>query len=96
MIFYVFSVIMDEISTLTLMKMGGTEANPFVAWMVGISPLVWLLCDLIIFLAYLACNYYMMDKVTPGVFTWFWLIAGGVRLFFAIWNYNQIRVRFWV
>ena len=95
MIFYVFSVLMDKMSTLTLLKTGGTEANPFVAWMFGISPWLWLLCDLIIFLAYYAFYVYMRDKVKPKTFIVFWFVAGFVRLSCCIWNYNQIRLHIW-
>jgi len=84
---------MDEISTLTILKMGGKEANPIITWMIGISPLLWILCDFIIFLSYYAMDIYLKDKVSPKTLTAFWLIAGSARLSCAIWNYNQIRLR---
>ena len=90
--FYVFSYLLDEISTLTLLKIGGLEVNLFVAWMIGVSPLLWMFGDLLIFLAYYACDYYMMDKVTPGFFKWFWVIAFSTRISCAIWNYIQIII----
>jgi len=94
-VFYVFSYLMDEISTLTLMKTGGTEANLFVAWMIQISPLLWMFTDLIIFLLYYVFDAYMRNKVWPPTFTVFWLIAGSARLSCCIWNYSQILIRFW-
>ena len=94
MIFYLFSYIMDEISTLTILKMGGKEANPIITRMIGISPLLWILCDFIIFLSYYTMDIYLRDKASPKTLTAFWLIAGSARLSCAIWNYNQIRIHF--
>ena len=93
MIFYIFSVIMDEISTLTLLKMGGTEGNPFVAWMIGISPLVWVLYDLIMFLAVYTFDIHNREKWGSKFFTAFWSFFVIYRLSLTIWNYNQIRLR---
>jgi len=94
MILYVFSVLMDEISTLTFIKTGGIEVNPFVALMVGISPWVWLLYDLSLFLAAYTFDVQVRDKWDPKILTTAWMFFCVYRLSCCIWNYNQIRVHF--
>jgi len=96
MIFYVLSVLMDEISTLTLIKTGGIEVNPFVVLMVGISPWIWLLYDLILFLAAYTFDVQARDKCNPKILTTAWVFFSFYRLSTTIWNYNQIRIHLWV
>ncbi|GAG53639.1 unnamed protein product [marine sediment metagenome] len=91
MIFYIFSCILDEISTLNYLKKGGIETNPIVAWMIGISYLVWILYDVIMFLVTYAYNFYMRDKLNPKIFTAFWIIFGALRLYAAIHNIQGAR-----
>lgn len=94
MILYVFCVLMDEISTLTLIKMGGTERNPFVALMIGISPWVWIIYDLILFLGAYTFDVEATDKWDPKILTGAWSFFSFYRLSCCIWNYNQIRMHF--
>ncbi len=41
---------LDEISTFTILSRGGVELNPSVAWLLGINPLLYPICDLALFL----------------------------------------------
>jgi len=78
LIFLALCSALDEISTFTHLSMGANELNPRVAWLLGINPLLYPLCDIALFL--LA---WFVDKqlISRKVDLWFlWMSAGVARL----------------
>jgi len=72
---------LDEIFTFTHLSMGANELNPRVAWLLGINPLLYPMCDIALFtLAWIIDKQLISRKVD----LWFlWTAAGMVRLFCA-------------
>jgi len=50
-LFQALCSVLDEISTFTILSRGGIELNPTVAWLLGINPLLYPICDLALLLA---------------------------------------------
>ena len=69
---------LDEIVTFNNLFKGGVELNPMVAWLLGINPLLYPLCDIALFL--LA---WIIDEqlISRKVDLWFlWTATGVARL----------------
>ena len=92
MIFYVFAAFLDDMSTLIFLGIGLKEGNPIIAWLIGISPVAWILYDVFWFLFCVAVTNHIKDEVSPRVFTIIWICFGALRLFASIHNFRQIQL----
>ena len=88
LLFYGLSSVLDEVSSLVNLAMGGVELNPRVAWMIGVHPLFYFLCDMAIFLTFCALDRVLRDRVWKIYLIW--VLAGSARLICFAWNYIQI------
>jgi len=83
LIFFALCSALDEISTFTNLSLGGMELNPNVAWLLGISPLLYPLADIILILLF-----WRVDKWLRGMRDlWLvWTSAGIARLICFAWS----------
>ncbi len=83
LLFFAASSALDEISTFIHLSLGGMEFNPNVAWLLGITPLLYPLADItLIFL------FWIVDR-RLGKIRGLWLVwasAGIARLICASWS----------
>jgi len=69
---------LDEISTFAHLSMGANELNPRVAWLLGINPLLYPLCDITLFLLAWAVDERLIKR---KVDLWLlWTATGVARL----------------
>jgi len=82
-IFFALCSALDEISTFTHLSLGGLELNPNVAWLLGISPLLYTIIDIILILLF-----WSVDKWLSGMRDlWIvWTSAGIARLICVAWS----------
>jgi hypothetical protein len=88
LLFYALSCILDEVSTFVNLAMGGVELNPRVAWMISVHPLLYVLCDMAIFLLFCTLDRLLRDRVWK--ISLIWALAGSARLIAFAWNYIQL------
>ncbi|GAI75944.1 unnamed protein product [marine sediment metagenome] len=64
--------------------MGANELNPTVAWLLGINPLLYPICDLALFLVAWSVDEQLIKR---KVDLWFlWIAAGVARLLCVAWS----------
>jgi len=69
---------LDETVTFYILFKGGVELNPVVAWLISITPLLYPICDLALFLVAWGVDEQLIKR---KVDLWFlWTAAGMVRL----------------
>jgi len=74
-IFQALCSALDEISTFTILSKGGIELNPTVAWLLGINPLLYPLCDAALFLIAWFVDEQLIKRKVDLCFLW---VATGV------------------
>jgi len=82
-LFFALCSALDEISTFIHLSLGGLEFNPNVAWLLGISPLLYTIIDIILILLF-----WRVDKWLRGMRElWIvWTSAGIARLICVAWS----------
>jgi hypothetical protein len=88
LIFYGFAAFLDEASTFAVLSKGGVELNPNVSWMISVHPLLYSLCDLLLFSVFCALD--ILLRVRVRRFSLVWAVVGFERLFFSAWNIIQL------
>lgn len=77
-LFFALCSALDEISTFTILSNGGVELNPTVAWLIGINPLLYPLCDATLLL--ISCTLHEL-LIKRKVDLWYiWVAVGMIRL----------------
>jgi len=77
-LFQALSSALDELVTFRILSLGGVELNPRVAWLISINPLLYPICDLILFLVAWGVDEQLIKR---QVDLWFlWTATGVVRL----------------
>jgi len=87
--FYSLCVILDEVSTFSILALGGEELNPRLSLILGIHPLLWSLMDIALFLYFVVLSKIPKFKglaILP-------LGVGASRLLCFLWNAMQIVLK---
>ncbi len=83
LIFFAAFSALDEISTFIHLSLGGVEFNPNVAWLLGISPLLYPLADIILILLFWIIDGRLGQRRELWIV---WASAGIARLICASWS----------
>ncbi len=83
LIFFAASSALDEISTFIHLSLGGIEFNPRVAWLLGISPLLYTPADIILILLFWIIDGRLGKRRELWIV---WASAGIARLICASWS----------
>jgi len=82
-LFFALCSALDEASTFIRISLGGVEFNPNVAWLLGISPLLYPLADIILILLFWNID----RKLGKRIDLWIvWASAGIARLVCVAWS----------